>query len=177
MYSESYEEYIRNILGYPANRNIYDNNDNMQFLDNQNYNNNMFDDTDELEQYYPDIYNNIYPKIRESCLKNTNPINATLLDNMVEEIYNSLEVNQENRTNASITNNSRNSNTSVSKTENRSSLVENRQRPNNNFLRDLIRILLLRELTRRPGRPPRPRPPLVPGPRPPFNPQPRPPFR
>jgi len=96
---------------------------------------------------------------------------------MVEEIYNSLEVNQENRTNASITNNSRNSNTSVSKTENRSSLAENRQRPNNNFIRDLIRILLLRELTRRPGRPPRPRPPLVPGPRPPFNPQPRPPFR
>jgi len=167
MYRESYEEYMRNILGYPVNRNIYDVNENLQYNNYSDYNSNSFDNTSELEQYYPEIYNNIYPKIRESCLKNTKPINQTLIDNMVEEIYNSLETNQENRTNTTLTNNVRN--TIPNKTENRNGLLENRQRQNNNFLRDLIRILLLRELTGRPGRPPRPRPPVGPGPRPPFG--------
>ena len=177
MYRESYEEYMRNILGYPVNRNIYDVNENLQYNNYSDYNSNSFDNTSELEQYYPEIYNNIYPKIRDCCLKNTMPINQTLLDNMVEEIYNSIETNQENRSTTSITNTTKNITTTISKFENRNNQVENRQRPNNNFLRDLIRILLLRELTDRPGRPPTPRPPFGPGPHPPFNPPPRPPFR
>lgn len=160
MHKETYEEYIRSILGYPANRNIYDIGENIQYTNSLNYNSNIFETTDELEQYYPEIYSTIYPEVRNVCLKNSNPISKNLLDNMVEEVYNFLETTQENRTNMSLSNNQKNN--SSNKAENRIKTDENRQRPNNNFLQDLIRILILRELTERPGRPPRPRPPFGP---------------
>ena len=52
----------------------------------------------------------------------------------------------------------------VTQVENRNEIREDRQ-IRNRTLRDLIRILIIRELLRRPGnRPPRPRPPM----RPPF---------
>ena len=115
------------------------------------------------------------------------------IENMTDEIYYALEEKQETRVNINLTNNISNTkvpnspsvstSTNIAKAENRRTDVkiaqtntENREkRQINRGLRDLIKILLIRELLNRPRppfRPPMPNPP-GPGPRPPM----RPPFR
>ena len=97
-----------------------------------------------IEDYYPEIYRIVYPMVQNICLRNTKPINKQLIESMTEEIYFSIEDEEHDEE------------------EN-----ENRQRRiRNQGLNDLIRILLIRELFRKPNFPPRPRPPF-PGPRPP----------
>ena len=114
--NESYEEYIRSILGYPNYNNSH--------FENDNYNS--------LEEYYPEIYKTVYPMVTKSCLNNTRPITEEVINELTEEIYKSVEPNT-NLPNQ--TNQTRNSNA-------------------NNGLKDLIKILLIRELLgNRPNRP------------------------
>ena len=93
---------------------------------------------------------------------------------MVDEIYSAIEVgeetNQENRNESKeINQNNRNS---TSKIENTAPLKESRE-SRNPGIRDLIKILILRELLRNKHRPPMP----PPRPRPPFPGNGRPPMR
>lgn len=89
------------------------------------------------------------------------------IENMTNEIYYALEEKNEVQININLTNNVRNNNLNNSRTLDKKpdvkisdNKVENRQI--NSGLRDLIKILLIRELLNRPGiRPP------MPGPRPP----------
>ena len=77
MYSETYEDYIRSILGYPN----YGSN-------NYNYRENNYQDTSisdrnnrevqELETCYPEIYKVVYPMVNKACSTNTRPITAQL---------------------------------------------------------------------------------------------------
>lgn len=198
MNEQSYEEYIRSILGYPntmskCNNNVYDNNSHAMSY-RQNTDNSM------LEDCYPEIYKIVYPMITKSCANVTRPITRETIENMTDEIYSAVEVENEIGINITLKNNvqttSQNRNVShpsqnVKKDIFQESSTANKQQENrgkdrqfrNRNLRDLIQILIIRELLGRPGfpigRPPFPphRPPMRPpfpggpGPRPPFMPR------
>ncbi len=147
MYQETYDEYIRSILGYPNyNQNIYENNYNMT-----NYRH--MEQNAELESCYPDIYKVVYPMVTKACANNTKPVTSALIDELTNEIF--LAVENENTNN-------------VKKEPIRENRGEDRQFRHGG-LQDLIRILLIRELLGRPGNFPPNRPPLMP-PRPPMRP-------
>lgn len=169
MYHETYEEYIRSILGYPN----YGMQDPMMpnritsMQDNQS--------NEMIEACYPEIYKVVYPMVNKACCNITAPVTPELIEKLTNEIY--LSVESDNEINVTI-----NLNNEVgTKLGNRSSNVaetkkeyENRgedRQFRNRGLQDLIRILLIRELLRRPGRPGN-RPPMPPN-RPPMM---RPPF-
>ncbi len=184
MYYQNYEDYMRSVLGYPVVT-TYDN----YVIENRDYTV-SYQNNSELESMYPEIYKKINPLVCEVCEKSKVPITKEVIENMVEEIYQKIDINNneillnikiensnnnnqkeiQNRTSAisrtnQITNNTNNS----SEMPRQVNEVENRQRrPNNPLLRDLIRILILNRILGGdfPNRPPRPRPPY-PG-RPPF---------
>ena len=158
-----YEEYMRSVLGYnQIPDNIYANT-----YDNYYYDIDYIDNNEILEPMYPEIYRIIYPMVCKSCNQNGNrEITRNLIDKMTDEIY--LNMEPEERQSSIIQQRStlkngdvRNPNAKESETRG-----ENRQNENN-LLRDLIRILILREFGR-PNRP-RPRPPQI-QPRPPMRP-------
>lgn len=177
MYNETYDEYIRSILGYPPVRAYNSYQDNSQ---NINYETR---ESTELEKCYPEIYKIVYPMITKKC----NNVRAALtnddIENMTDEIYYALEGRNETRLNINLTNDVRTTaqynatRTAEKKADVKIEETTNEKRETrqmNKGLRDLIKILIIRELLNRPGRPPMPRPPMPgPGPRPPV----RPPFR
>lgn len=180
MYYQNYEDYMRAVLGYPLERqNTYQMN---YYEDTQKYVI-PYDQTKELEDFYPEIYKMINPIVCEVCDRNsTNNISIDAVENMVEEIYKRIELNNEieikinidNRCNEKEEAESRintiksNCNRNINNELSRKNLeIANRQRkPNNSLLRDLIRILVLNRLLGRNlgPRPPYLRPPI----RPPF---------
>lgn len=183
MYNETYDEYIRSILGYPAVEN-YQNNRNQ-------YSNNVNLENSELEKCYPEIYKIVYPMVSKRCSNSSSNITDEELERMTDEIYFALENQNETQININLTNNVRsNTNTYTKQSDKRADTkikeTTNEKRETRQFnrgLRDLIKILLIRELLNRPGRPPiGPRPPFPPPGhrppvRPPFGPGPgRPPF-
>ena len=156
MYNNSYEEYMRTVLGYMPNclEDTYNTND--YYINRMNEGN--------LDDLYPDMYKKVYPLVCNECNSVNMPITQEILESMTDNVFRQIEIDLKLQTNA--------------KQENRKE--ENRAVANNNVLRDLIKILILRELTDRgrvPNRPPFPpnRPPM-PGTRPPFPGNNRPPF-
>ena len=179
MYNQDYEEYMRSVLGYSPNY------QDTTYRDNDYYGvQNQFYYNDKLEMMYPEIYRNVYPLIMREIGMNNKPITEELLEEMVEKIYIEIDGQQNNRTLESEKVDTKSTNTISSnniKIAKSNEIKEDRQiRPRNNTLRDLIRILLLRELLGRPvfpNRPPRPglgRPPFPGGPGMPPPPPPRP---
>jgi len=173
--NESFDDYIRNILGYP-------NTSNMMNMGNFSQNNNVATTSSnlELERCYPEIYKVVYPMILQRCSKISQPVTDEMIEGITNEIYLAIDVNNEINVNINLQN-------EVPRTGNRSDIkpqvtkVQNEEiergdrQIRNRDLRDLIKILIIRELIGRPGMPPpRPRPPF-PGGRPPF-PGGRPPF-
>ena len=162
MYYQSYEDYMRDVLGYTPTYNY-----NMQ--------QNRRDTNTELERLYPEIYRTVYPMVRKVCTQYNGEITEDFVERLTNEVYTNLEVEQDVRSETSKTT----SKISATKTEVRKE-EETRQRRPNNTLRDLIRILIIRELLggrpNRPGRPPFPGGPGMPGGPGPRPPMPRPPF-
>lgn len=114
---------------------------------------NMQSGSDDIERLYPDIYRIIYPMVSVSC-NNINinmPITEEIIENMTNDIYDRVEL--DNRINIQINIDSEVQNDKNDRQISDSS-VRRRPRPRNRFLRDLIRILLLRELLGRRSRPP-----------------------
>ena len=189
MYDGTYDEYIRSILGYNQNE-LYD------YGYNDNYNNYRMQDNitiaqnSKLEQSYPEIYKVVYPMVSKRCENVRAELSNEELEKMTDEIYFALESKNETQLNINLKNDVRTSNNAnVRKAE--VNVTENSKRETRQFnsgLRDLVKILLIRELLNRPRPfPPRPpvRPPMPPGPgprpprppmRPPFGPGGRPPF-
>ena len=179
MYNESYEEYIRSILGYPnynsSNSSCCENDYNPNMVSPRNNETNR-----QLEACYPEIYKIVYPMVDKACSSNTKPITSELIDELTEEIYAAVENYTEININFNLTNEiqstgNRNASSSHVKTENAKEVPQNRgedRQFRNRGLQDLIRILLIRELLGRPGRFPGNRPPFPPN-RPPMM---RPPF-
>ena len=188
MYNESYEDYIRSILGYPRMSDISGNYMyNQNEIDDMNYNY-SFRNSEEAENFYPEIYRIIYPMVEKACRENVGTITQELLDNMTDEIYMAVEDdNGMSQININLGNNIRTGenrgNTPTSKNEESKEMAKEEKDNQNNrqigqfrnrILRDLIKILLIRELFPRPrfpnNRPPM-RPPYPGGPgRPPMRP-------
>lgn len=162
-----YEEYMQNMLGYMGNP--YQN----SYLPNMPYGYNSQSrsnySNEDLEKLYPEVYNVVYPMVKTACDRNTRAITEDAINQMVEDIYNNIETNDRIELNINLENEVRGEkDESKENVENRES--RSPRRPRNFLLRDLIRILLLRELIRRrdmgrpPMRPGRPggRPPMMP---------------
>ena len=168
MYNQSYDDYMRSVLGY-SNFDGYRmntmNNMNTMGMNSMNMNNmgmnsmnmsNMGMNTqdmscEDIEQLYPEVYRVVYPMVCSSCDRIQFP-NAPVTDEMVTRMTNDIydRVEADGRINIEVSVEVR------GESENRQTSTETRQRrPRNRFLNDLIRILLLRELFRRrrfPGR-------------------------
>ena len=195
MYNNPYEEYMRNSLGYNQMPMM-----NMNMGMNQmNTMNEMYEaegnftcNQTNVDDMYPEIYRIIYPMICKACMAVNENVSEDLVSRITNEVYvnvEHMEFNQEHRSSSSslnspITKSVKSDIGSNKASSNPSSTISNvRQetRQQNPLLRDLIRILVLRELIGNPGRP---RPPFRPPYRPPFGggfgpgsgPGPRPPF-
>lgn len=183
MYDNQYEEYIRSVLGYPSTTNMNQN----QMYQNEYPNPSQINMRNDLEECYPEIYKIIYPMVKKACDGNMGANSREEIERMTDEIYSALE--DSNQINVNINLGNTVSTTNMNRTQNRNEIskeefqkknsekqeVENRNietesriSPRNNNLRDLIKILLIRELLRRrhnhfPPRPPHnPRPPMRP---------------
>lgn len=207
MYNETYDDYIRSILGYPARNKLEQYNQEMpEYQNYQEYRNPTFNtninisgNNVELENSYPEIYKIVYPMVAKKCENaRSETFSKSDIENMTDEIYYALEEKQEKRININLTNDINGTKTQNSSAVSTSAKVENKRpdvkisqkaiensekRQINSGLRDLIQILLIRELLNRPRPPFRPPMPNPPGPwprppmRPPFRPGPgRPPF-
>lgn len=92
-----------------------------------------------LESMYPEIYKIVFPMVIKTCDSmrymnmGNNFINSNMLDEMTENIYRSINVDE----------------LDVGVRDSEDSKDETRRPPRRNILRDLIRILLIRELLRR----------------------------
>ena len=161
MYYQDYEDYMRSVLGYPpSNQNTYQ-------VYNSSYENMMIEDTRDLEEMYPDIFKTLKPVIEDACSKCDLKITNEVLEDMVDSIYQRIDNNEIN-VNINVINDS-NINSGVREAENRGI---RRKRPNNQLLRDLIKILLINQLinaNKRPNMPHRPSMPPRPMPRGEFD--------
>lgn len=187
MYDNQYEEYIRNILGYPNSMNVTQN----RTYQNEYPNPTQVSLKSDLEECYPEIYKIIYPMIKKACEGNMRA-NKEDIDRVTDEIYLAIEGNNQINLNINLENPVSTSNTKITQNrndsnkenahrkdldkqsvENRNIIPEKRNNTKNNNLRDLIKILLIRELLGRPNHnfPPRPphnhpqppmRPPIMP---------------
>ena len=178
MYNDSYDDYIRSVLGYPSN---YGTGFNM-----------MQENSDrDIEACYPEIYNIVYPMVTKACMNvdTSRAITSDMVEKMTNDIYFAIEGNDNVSININLGNdvgNRDDRSTNAKEAKNETTEVLNRQenredrqmgRVRNPMFRDLIRILLIRELLRRrrehrpsfPGRPPM-RPPFS-GNRPPMMPR------
>ena len=196
MYNETYEDYIRSILGYNNGYNMCNNNINENtYMPTYRQNN----QTEEIERCYPEIYKIVYPMVCKKCDNYTGRITNETIEDMTDEIYFSLQneneiglnitlqndvrsVETSNKSNNVKTNvNERTSEISRKKSENRSEDRQERRIIRDHSLRDLIKILLIRRFLNnifnrpRPPQPPRPpfpgRPGQPGGNRPPFMPR------
>ena len=170
---QNYEEYMRSVLGYSpyvdrnytytnAQEDMYNNYVNMQETPNMQ-------PTQDLTEFYPEIYKIIYPMVCKACNMNSNrEVTKDLLEQMTDEIYRNVEPEEQQTTLRADVQLKNGDVINPNAKEPEQHTRETRQ--NNFLLRDLIRILLLKEWGR-PNRPPV-RPPFPPGGRPPMGPGP-----
>lgn len=138
---QTYDDYIRSIMGY-SNRNCT----NMCMNSSIPYQN-MHPLSDDLESMYPETYRIVYPMVVSACNMITMPVTEEMLDRMTDDIYDRAAL--DNRINIDI--NIEIENREGNDDSRQISVDSNQRRPRrrNRFFRDLIRILLLRELLRR----------------------------
>lgn len=137
---QGYDNYMRNSFGYPNMNypNIY--------MDNQMPYQNMYQTNDDLERLYPDTYRVIYPMITSASnmLSFNTAITEDVIDKITDDIYDRAEADGR----LMLENNMKIANVENENSKNNSEDV--RQiipRSRNKTLRDLIKILLLRELS------------------------------
>ena len=184
MYYNDYEDYMRSVLGYNnTNANMPNMYNSDYYMPNrmqavmptyQNENTAM-QMQDNIEDLYPDIYKIVNPIVCRVCQNNDKPITNDSIEQMITEVYNSIEADDINIVNINVETgnigNTEVNNRSVENRENKNTqdkrdsrpAEEKRQRrPNNPLLRDLIRILILNRLfgRNRPGNRPPVRPPF-----------------
>ena len=170
---QNYEDYMRSVLGCQTG-NIYANTYNPR--NDYYYDMPMMTtdyttaETDEFSELYPEIYKLIYPMVCKVCSQNsTREITKDLVDRMTDEIYVNFESEDTQSSNMRTTL----KNGDVRNPNAKEPEVRQETRQRNFLLRDLIKILILRELLRRrrphrPQFPPQGRPPMPP--RPPMGP-------
>lgn len=127
---QSYDDYMRSVLGY-SNMNC------------PNMDMNMYQASDDLERMYPDTYRIVYPMVVSACNMVTMPVTEEMVDRMTDDIYDRAANDSRISIDIDIGIESREDNN-----DRQISDVSKQRRPRrrNRFFRDLIRILLLREL-------------------------------
>lgn len=140
MYYQSYEDYIRSILGYPVLTNSSYPNITYDYSDNYEFNTNIMPRySNEILDLYPEIYKIINPMVCKICEANTKPITRELLEQMTDEIYLNIEGNanlDEDTVNVKVTvpsgkNNSReNANSLNSSSSGKSNLTQSPSKQN-----------------------------------------------
>lgn len=150
----SYESYMREVLNYTPNymQDLYSGNNYYAIQQN-----NIYRNKSDLENLYPDTYRKVYPLVCEECNNNTMPITEEILEQMVDNICKSIEIDLKIETNTKM----------INKTLNTREAEDRQTRQKNNFFRDLTKILIINELINTGGFP-ESRPPFPQGPRPPF---------
>ena len=108
-----YEDYMQNLFGYnycpytyePNQRDTdnygdqfgYSPNTSYNYMGDLNYFNNSYsfappmqttNNTVNLENLYPEIYNIVYPMIKKMCKQNFKPLSEELIEEMTQDIYN-----------------------------------------------------------------------------------------
>lgn len=193
MYYQNYEDYMRQVLGYPINDpNIYETYD---YRNENTYSSNQVQNNlteAEMKALYPDSYNIIYPLVCKACEANNEPISKSVVDKMTDDVYKLVERN-ETVVNIKIEAQNRENSRVSARQEMKRELTPKRtpiknesretRQTNNPLLRDLIKILILQRLLGggaiTPPRPMPPRPPFplvgpsrppFPGGRPPYGP-------
>lgn len=135
---ENYEDYMRNVLGYRTNMNSSN-----MYMNNQTPYQNMYLATNFLERMYPDTYRIVYPMVVSACNMVNMPITEEMLDRMTDDIYDRAIADSRINIDINIEIESREDNDSRQLSD---ESRQRRPRRRNRFFRDLIRILLLREL-------------------------------
>ena len=179
-----YEDYIQSMFGNWQTQNYQDTYDfnniggnPYNYMNNYGYNSfnrNISVTADiDLEELYPEIYKIVYPMVKKACDRVSSPITREVFENMVDEIYSNIEVSDTIDLHINVSNDIKN----VNSINNRGGLKkeeETRETRQSSLAKDLIQILLIRELLRRrrpcfrpscrpgPGMPP-------PNPRPPYS--------
>ena len=185
MYYQNYEDYMRQVLGYPINDpNIYETYD---YRNENTYSSNQVQNNlteAEMKALYPDSYNIIYPLVCKACEANNEPISKSVVDRMTDDVYKLVERNEtvvnikieaQNRENSHVSARQEMKRELTPKSTPIKTETRETRQPNNPLLRDLIKILILQRLfgggAITPPRPMPPRPPFPPvGPgRPPFS--------
>ena len=97
MYYQNYEDYMRQVLGYPINDpNIYESYDyrnSETYEDTYSSRNQVMSNLseEEIRDCYPEIYNLVYPMVCKVCDTNTQPITRELIEKMTDEVYLAIE--------------------------------------------------------------------------------------
>lgn len=131
---QSYDEYMRSLIGYPNMRSSMSPQMMSPFSNMEAY-------SDDLERMYPEVYRVVYPMVCFACDNVRMPVTEEMVDMMTDDIYDRVEA--DGRINVEVSVEVRSDESDSEGTRQR------RPRRRNRFLRDLIRILLLRELIRR----------------------------
>lgn len=151
MYYQSYEEYMRDILGYP--RRVEETSYNNYGIEQNNYE--MMNQ--DIEKLYPEIYKITYPMVCKACNQYKGEITKELVERLTDEVCSNLEIEElrgEEKAKQEVR-----SSTQTSKTTNTSKIEgskveqECRYKKTNSTLRDLVKILIIRELLQRYRRP------------------------
>lgn len=171
---QNYEDYMRSVLGYVpySDRNYaYTNSQEDMYTYTDQMNTMQQSSTQDLTAFYPEIYKIIYPMVCKVCNMNVNrQISEELLCQMTDEIYNIVEPEEEENKRRVAEPQLKNGD--VRNPNAKEPEIKTKETRQTNFLlRDLIRILLLKEWGRPVERHPI-RPPFFPGEgRPPMGPR------
>lgn len=129
----SYEEYMQSVLGVRPEA-TYGIPDNMPYFEPRAEDMNL----QEVNMLYPEIYRIVYPMVQKACgMRSIAIINEAQINEIVEEVYTAVETDE---TQTGSRDDTRNGDVKNPRAK------ETRRPANNSWLRDLIRILILREL-------------------------------
>ena len=150
----SYEEYMQTVLGYNTNPNTYGYNYAMPntYREAEMYNSVQVNpNMQELNKLYPEIYGIVYPVVQKVCSRrNMSNVTEEMISEMVEEVYGVIEPGDDIVEQGELP--LRNGDVKNPRAKETRQQTQSGRR-NNRLLRDLIRILILRELFQggRPG--------------------------
>lgn len=88
---ESFDEYIKSILGYSYINPVRDK---LRYPKMRSFGTNYAISYPEIERFYPEIYKLIYPMICKRCLEVSEPITKELLENITDEIFLAIETDR-----------------------------------------------------------------------------------
>lgn len=144
-----YDDYTQSFLGYPFQNSYdrqvgYEDDSQWKYYGYRQNDLNMYTSSnEEIENMYPEIYNLIYPMVRKACMRNVKPITSEVIEEMTDEIYRNIETGNIINLNVNVENSTFENNRGENKEESRT--CENRR--SRGLIGDMIKILLIRELT------------------------------